>query len=211
MSQIRFLTKGFVSTGHKGPLSITALTGSELLIVEIPFKTHEVCGRLTRGDALEDILADLGSLQKTQTRIPVSGIASIRWIDGENDFRIEYLDENGRSRKKTTYISRRSDRPELIRQLEEVAGHRFREQQVPAGTWRLAWSQFLGAAMSVLGTLFLIVWWDPKAIAGARGGRLALLLGPTGCALVGVAFFVGCLVSAWRRLNPRPVEHRWAA
>ena len=59
MNQIRFLTKGFVSTGHQGPLSITALTDEELLVVDVPFKTHEVCGRLARGDALEDILADL--------------------------------------------------------------------------------------------------------------------------------------------------------
>jgi hypothetical protein len=78
--------------------------------------------------------------------------------------------------------------------LQEAAGHRFREQQVPAGTWRLAWSQFLGAALSVLGTIFIVVWWDPKAIAGARGGQLALLLGPTGCALVGPSSWVAsCL------------------
>jgi hypothetical protein len=80
MSEIRYLTTGYVSTGRKGPLTVTAVTDSELIVVDVPFKTHEVSAQLARGAALEAVLTGLSSINKSETRIPVARIQTIRWI-----------------------------------------------------------------------------------------------------------------------------------
>lgn len=209
MAVLRFLATGYASEGRQGPLSITAVTDDGLTVVDVPFKAHDVSARLARGEPLDAILAGLSSLRKSETRIPAACIRSIRWITSERDFRIEYVDDRGRTRHKTSQVSRNDHRAELIAQLERLLGHRFREQQVPAGVLRLAWAQLLGAVLSVFGTLFIVLFWDPRVIAGAKGGIIVLWLGPTGCALVGAGFLVACLIAAWRRLSPRPTEHRW--
>jgi hypothetical protein len=46
----------------------------------------------------------------------------------------------------------------------------------------------------------------PLSIAQVGNGWIALKLGRVGCALVDLAFLGGSLISAWRRVHPRPVE-----
>ncbi len=209
MSNVRYLTTGYVSTGRKGPLTVTAVTDSELVIVDVPFKTHEVSAQLARGAALEEVLAGLSSINKSEVRIPVVRIQAVRWVSSQHDFRVAWQDAEGRARHKTAYVSRYVHRTELVEQLEALLGHKFHHQQAPAGVLRIAWAQFLGALLALFGTMFLVIFWDPQAVAAAHGGWIALRLGPSGCALLGAAIGVGCLVAAWKRLQPRPVEYRW--
>jgi hypothetical protein len=211
MSEVRYLTTGYVSTGRKGPLTVTAVTDSELIVVDVPFKTHEVSAQLARGAALEEVLAGLPSVNKSETRIPIARIQTVRWVSSQHDFRVAWQDGEGRTRNKTAYVSRNVHRTELVEQLESLLGHTFHHQQAPAGVLRIAWSQFVGALVALFGTMFLVIFWDPQVAAAARGGWIAILLGPTGCALVGAAIGGGCLVAAWRRLHPRPIEYRWTA
>ena len=55
----------------------------------------------------------------------------------------------------------------------------------------------LGAAMAMVGTIVFTILWDPVRVGRVRGGALALLLGRTGCAVVGIGIFAACCISTW--------------
>lgn len=73
MSDVRFFTTGFVTAERTGPLSVTLLTPSQLIVVEVVFGAPAIAARLDAGEPVVDVLGGLNSLQKTETTIPVSG------------------------------------------------------------------------------------------------------------------------------------------
>jgi hypothetical protein len=210
MSDVQFFTTGFVTAEWKGPLSVSLLTPTGLTVVEVVFGAPAIAARLDAGEPVADVLGELNSLQKTETTIPIDRLQSLTWVDGYNGIRISWQDDRGRMRRKTIYIASAAARTQLLENLAGRIAHRPHETMEPAGVLQLAWSQLLGAVLSVLLTVVFLLLWDVQRIAQVRGGRIALWLGPTGCALVGVAFLIGCLISAWRRLSPRPMEHCWS-
>jgi hypothetical protein len=209
MSDVRFFTTGFVTPQRKGPLSVTLLTPTGLIVVEVVFGAPAIASRLGAGEPVVAVLDSLKSLQKTETIIPIERLQSVRWIDGQNATRIRWLDESGRTRRKTTSIAIAAHRTQLLEQLAAQIGHRPRETAEPAGIWSLAADQLGGAALTVVCMAVLLFLWDPQLIAGARGGRIVLWLGPIGCTLVVSLFVICLLLDAWRRLSPRPMEHCW--
>jgi hypothetical protein len=209
MDNAQFLTTGFVTAAQKGPLSVTMLTPTELVIVEVISGGPAIAGRLQSGEPPADVLGSLSAFNRTEQRIPIARLQSAQWTEGHNGLRFSWIDEAGRVRHKTTQISRPAERTRLLEELATQLGHRPQETTKPAGVLAVAWSQLLGAVIAVVGTVFFVAMWDPQALAKIRNGHLALMLGPTGCMLVGSGIAVACLYSAWKRLVPRPVEHRW--
>lgn len=209
MEDVQFMTTGFVTAARKGPLSVVVLTPTELVLVEVIANGSAIASQLKRGDPVAEVLGGLNRLNKSEKRVAIDRIQSASWIEGQNGLRFVWLDEANRRRHKTTYISRPALRMELLEKLAIQIGTRPKETTKPAGVLSVAWSQFVGASIAVLGTVFIVVEWDPQMFAKARNGQLALWLGPTGCALVGAGIAVACLYSAWKRLVPRPIEHLW--
>lgn len=207
MDNISFVTTGYVTRQRGGPLSITVLTDSELLITDILGKTSGIPHLLRAGTPPAEIVDRIPKLRKSETSIAIDRIRSLRWLKRETALRIDYDDEHGRNRRKTTHIQSDADRLQLIDRIEQAIGHQFQRREEPAGFWRIAWSQMLGAFASVAGTVTLELLWDPQMIAQVRHGWIALKLGRVGCGLVGLAFLVGCLIAAWWRVHPRPVEY----
>jgi hypothetical protein len=208
LDEVRNATTGFVRAEEKGPMSVSLVTPTEVVIVDIVFGPS-AAARLRAGTPLAELLAGLNSLQKAETRIPLSGLQSLCWTDRENGVQITWLDEHQRLRRKTTYIAQENARVKLVDCVADQLGCRPQVTSSPAGFWRMAWSQLLGAALSVILTAVFLYFWDAEVIGRVGGGNIALWLGPKGCAAVGAAFFVACLVSAWRRLTPRPMQHCW--
>ena len=209
MDEISFVATGFVTARQKGPLTITLVRNDNLVVVEVAFGSVGVFAQLTAGAAVDEVLRKLSSFQKVETQIPLAGVRSIDGIEGQNGMTFEYTDSGGRNRRKTTHISDSEAREQLVRHLEARAGHAFQKTEEFAGVWRMAWSQLLGAVVSILLTVIVVVFWNPQAWARVRGGWLALWLGPTGCVFVGFCFLVGCLVSAWWRIRRWPSLYRW--
>jgi hypothetical protein len=208
MNEVRFATTGFVTAEEKGPLSVSLVTPTELVIVDVLFGPSAAAW-LKAGKPLGEVLGGLNSLQKAETRIPLSRLESICWIDREKGVRVMWLDESVRLHRKTTYISKPADRTQLLECLAVQLGSPLRVVATPAGIWKTAWSQLVGAMFSVVLCAAFLAMWDADAIGRAQGGNIALWLGPKGCALVGAAIFLACLISAWRRLSPRPMQHCW--
>lgn len=207
MNDVRFVTTGYVTPQRTGPLSLTVLTPTELRIVEVLGNTRSIARNVREGASVAEVTCRISSLRKSETSIPLERIRSLRWVKRENGLRIDYDDEQGHSRKKTTYIQTDANRLQLVDHIERAIGHQFQRREEPAGFWKLAWSQMLGALLCVAGTVWIELMWDPKLLAQVRHGWIALKLGRVGCALVGLALLAGCLISAWRRVHPRPVEH----
>jgi hypothetical protein len=209
MNDLQFLTTGFVTAAQKGPLSVTMLTPTELVIVEVISGGPALVGRLNSGEPPADVLGSLSKFNRTERRIPVHRLQSAQWTEGYNELRFSWIDEGGRVRHKTTQISRPAERTQLLEELASQLGHRAQETTKPAGVMSVAWSQLLGAVIAVLGTVIFVAMWDPQDLAKIPNGHLALMLGPTGCTLAGSGIALACLYSAWKRLVPRPIEHRW--
>jgi hypothetical protein len=208
LDDVRFATTGFVTHEEKGPMSVTLLTATELVIVDVVFGASAAAA-LRAGTPLGDLLAGQNSLQKSETRIPLSRLQSISWIDRENGVEITWLDDNQRRRRKTTYVSKPAARGQILEGLSEQLRYPLRIASAPAGIWRIAWSQLVGASLSVVLTVVFLYFWNSQEIARVQGGNIAIWLGPKGCALVGAVFVIACLASARRRLTPRPAQHCW--
>jgi hypothetical protein len=208
MDDVRFVTTGFVTKEAKGPLSITFVTPDELVVVDVLGNTALRAAELATGKTIDAVLKNLWSVQKTETRIPLARIKSLSWIDGYNAVRIDYQDPAHRRRSKTTYISQEAKRDALLAHIERQAGYTFRRRTKEAGFWKLAWSQMLGAVCVPMLGVVLIALWDPEFLSNQDHGWILLTLGPTGTAIATLCGGLACLVSAWRRVYPRPIEHQ---
>jgi hypothetical protein len=169
--------------------------------------TQAVAQQVAAGTPISEVTAGISSIRKLESTIPLDRIRSLHWLKHETALRINYDVDRGRSRTKTTYIQKHAIRLQLVELIEQAIGHQFQRREEPAGFWKLAWSQVFGATLSVAGTVAIELLWDPRMIAQVRNGWIVLKLGRVGCALFGLAFFVGCVMSAWRRLHPRPIEY----
>ena len=207
MDNIPFVATGYFTKQREGTFSITVLTPSELQIIEVLGNTKAVAQQIAAGTPIPEVTADISSMRKLESTIPLERIRSLRWLKQETGLRVSFDDEQGRNRSKTTYIQKHAIRLKLVDLMEQVIGHEFQRREEPAGFWKLAWAQVFGAALSVAGVVAIELLWDPQMIAQVRNGWIVLKLGRVGCALVGLAFLVGCFVSAWRRLHPRPIEY----
>lgn len=78
-----FLTTGYVTKEASGPLSVTALTPTHLLLAGFPWQAERVRAQLEAGEPLADVLGKLRSWQKVETRIPLEQVQSVSWIDDD--------------------------------------------------------------------------------------------------------------------------------
>lgn len=204
-----FVTTGFVTPQPKGPLYITAVTATDLIVIGINYGSLPILERLQRGEQFENVVASLQALQKHEVVITFSKLQAIKWIEGETELQLMYENDRGRICRTPTLVATKTDREALLEVLQERVGHRFRQYEQPASFWRMAWSQMLGALVSALGTVFIYAIWDPQVIPGNGAGAIALFLGREGCFVVGCGFVVACLIAAWWRVRHRPIEYRW--
>src|SRR5262249_55259103 len=129
MNDIIFSSTGFVRA-DKGPLWVTVLKPTHIMIIGIPFGSHKIISRLAQGDPLMKVLSELSSFQKGETKIPLEGVRSIQWIEAESTVSCE-------SRVISSFRTQRT----------------FHERLEPASPWKLAWAELLGAAISLVGTV----------------------------------------------------------
>ncbi len=198
----RFLWTSYVREQPQGPLFITAVEEDTVRIVSVLYGTERVRLRLAEGEALDDVVATLKALQHNVVSIPIAKLKKIVWNDCLSDV-VFIHDVGNRTKRTSASIRADEDRKQLLLAVRHAVNGPVQCFDEPAGVLAVAWSQIAGGVMTVAGTIVFMMLWDPAALGRVRGGAIALLLGRTGCALVGVGIFLCCCVSAWLAIRKR--------
>ena len=209
MNDLKFLTTGFVTEACTGPLSITSLTSTELVVNEVLSPTGLVLAELEAGRPPDLVLQSVSKLSKTEVRIPLANLESAQWVEHLFGVKLAYQDSTGKLRSKTCYILDDSHRRELLARISEIRDRPFREETELPNKWKLAWAEILGIVFWTACTAYFIGWWDPAQIGQARAGRPLLWLGQTGCIILAVGWVIGCTFYAWRRIRRKTLRYRW--
>lgn len=191
-----FVVIGYVRVTGEGPLSITEVDDTSITIVTLLYGADEVLLKLSRGVPLQTIVGELKNLQRTVVKFPTSALREVSWFEARSDVVFRY-ELDGKRKKATTYIHSATGRVGLMEVLQSRFPQPFRTEQIRAGIFQVAWSNILGAIVSLAGTVWMYLNWDPVQIARVRNGRLALAIGREGCAMIGVGIFVACCVCGW--------------
>ncbi len=205
-SPSRFLCTSYVREHPQGPLSITSIENGTLRVVSVLFNTKNIRSQLANGAALDDVVATLKEIQHIETSIPIEHLKKIVWNDFSSDVVFTH-DDGNKNKRTTTYITSDQDREQLLLTVRDSVTTPVHCYDEPASIMAVAWSRISGALMALAGTLVLMMLWDPAKVGRVRGGALALLLGRTGCAIVGVGIFVACCISAWLAIRKRSRYH----
>ena len=201
-SRSRFLCTSYVREHAQGPLSITSVENGVLRVVAVLYGTENVRSQLNNGIALDDVVARLKAIQHTDTAIPIEQLRKIVWNDFSSDVIFTHGDGN-KTKRTTTYITSDEHREQLLLTARNAINTPVHCHDELASVFAVAWTRILGAVMAVAGTMLFVLLWDPARMGRLRGGALALLLGRTGCAIVGVGIFFACCISAWLAIRKR--------
>lgn len=201
-SYLHFLCTSYVREQPQGPLHITAVANGVLRVVSVLYNTEKIRLRLAAGEPLDNVVATLKSFQHTEYSFPIECVRKIVWNDFSSDVVFTYEDGN-KTKSTTTYITKDEDREQLLLTARDSVTIPVRCYDELASVAAVAWSRILGAVMALAGTIVFVLLWDPARIGRVRGGALALLLGRTGCAIVGAGVFVACCISAWLAIQKR--------
>jgi hypothetical protein len=203
---IRFLVASYVLETPGGPLSLTAVDDSSIKIVTVLFGQEQIRLKLASGSSVETVRKEAKPLQLSVIEFPLIALREITWFEGRSDVTFRYESE-GKFKKATTQIAATADRIGFLEYLQSRFDRPFQTEQARAGIFQVAWSNVLGAVISLVGSIWIYTTWDPAQLARIRHGRLALAIGREGCAAIGLAFFVGCCIYGW--LAVRKHAHRF--
>lgn len=201
-SHSQFLCTSYVNEYPAGPLSITSIEDGSLRIVKVLYNTEAVRLKLAGGASVDDVLATLKVIQHTVTIIPIDHLKKVVWSDFSPDVVFKYHDGE-KNKSAGTCVASESDKKQLLSAIGDAVTAPMRCYDELASVLSVAWSQIFGAVMALAGTIAVVVMWDPVRIARVRRGAWLLLFGRTGCAIIGVAIFVACCVSAWLAIRKR--------
>ena len=194
--QPQFLCTSYVHDYPQGPLSIISIEENALRIVGVLYNTEGIRVQLAEGESLDEVIASLKSYQHTSVSIPLSDLVKIVWNDFSSDVVFTYQ-VDGKCKRATASIANALDRDRLLLSVRDALCRPVDCFDEPASVLAVAWTRLLGAAMAVAGTILVVLLWDPVRIGRVRGGAIFLLLGRTGCVVVGIGIFIACCISAW--------------
>lgn len=204
---IHFLATGYVSRDREGPLSITYIDDESIHVVAALTGHSEIRRQIRAGIPIADIVAGLKRGKHTHTLFPIKSLESVTWNDYQHDVVFRY--EDGMNiRKAKTHIRSSGKRTGMLEVLQNCFPRPFRYEEEPAGWFRAAWANLLGAVVSLAGTIFIQAMWDPAKFAQMKDGWIALLLGRVGCVFVGMLFFFGCCYYGYKAMEKRPMVYR---
>jgi len=197
-----FLCTSYVNEYPAGPLSITAIEEGTLRIVKVLYGAEVVRLRLAGGATVDDVLATLKTIQHTATTFPIDQLEKVVWNDFSPDVVLTYHD--GKNRKSVrTCIASDEDKKQLLSAIGNSVTAPVECSDELASVLSVAWSQIFGAVMSLVGLYGVVMMWDPVVIGRIRRGGLILLVGRTGCAIIGMVVFLACCTSAWLAIRKR--------
>jgi hypothetical protein len=203
---IKYLVASYVLETPGGPLSLTVVNDSSIKIVTVLFGQEEIRLKLASGATVETVHRQAKPLQLTVIEFPLNTLREISWFEGRSDVTFRYASD-GKYKKATTHVAAATDRVGFLEYLQSRFDRPFQTEQARAGILQVAWSNLLGAVLSLVGTIWIYASWDPAQLARIRHGRLALAIGREGCAAIGLAIFVGCCIYGW--LAVRKHAHRF--
>lgn len=195
-SNLHFLCTSYVREQPQGPLHITAVANGVLRVVSVLYGTEKIRLRLATGESLDEVVATLQSIQHTDHSFPIDCLRKIVWSDFSADIVFTHI-HGDKSQRTRTCIASNADRDRLLLCIDDSKNSSAHCYDELASVAAVAWSRILGAVMALVGTIVFTILWDPVRVGRVRGGALALLLGRTGCALVGIGVFAACCISAW--------------
>ncbi len=204
---IHFLATGYVGRDREGPLSITFVDDESIHVAAVLTGHSEIHRQIRAGIPITDIVAGLKLRKYSHTVFPIKSLESVTWNDYQHDVVFRY--EAGlKIRKAKTHIRSSGKRTRMLEELQNHFPRPFRYEDEPAGWFRAAWANLLGAVVSLAGTIFVQANWDPVMLAQMKDGWIALLLGRVGCVIVGMLFFFGCCYYGYKAMEKRPRVYR---
>ena len=198
----QFLCTSYVNDYPGGPLHITAIEEGKLRIVSVLYGTEVARLRLVGGATVDEVLATLKMIQHTATAFPIEQLEKIVWSDFSPDIVLTYHDGNKRKTARTC-IASDQDKKQLLSVIGNSVTTPVKCSDELASVLSVAWSQFFGAIMTLVCLYAVVMMWDPVVIGRVRHGGLLLLVGRTGCAMIGVVVFLACCTSAWLAIRKR--------
>lgn len=201
-SNLHFLCISYVREQPQGPLHITSIANGILRIVSVLYNTEKIRLRLAAGEPLDDVVATLKSFQHTDYSFQIDCLRKIVWNDFCSDIVFTHV-HGDKSKRTTTYIASNEERDQLLSSINDSTNSRINCYDELASVTAVAWSRILGAVIAMAGTIMFTILWDPARLGRLKGGALALLLGRTGCAVVGIGIFAACCISTWVAISKR--------
>jgi hypothetical protein len=205
-STSQFLCTGYARDITDGTLSIVSVDESSIRVSGILIGAPAVRQKLADGQSHQEVIDGLKGLQHLTKVFPISALQRIRWNDYNHEVVFEY-EEEGRTKQADAFINSEEERTHLSSVLQDHFTEEFRYEERPAGVLKVAWAQFFGAFLALVGTVIVGTFWDPARFARVRGGWLFLALGRSVCILAGIAIVGGCLLSAWLAVRKQPLCH----
>ena len=99
----------------------------------------------------------------------------------------------------------------MLSAIENGLGRKLRREDKPAGIFRAAWLNIIGATLSMSVAILFYFAWNPANLPGGLKGLIVRKLGPTGCALIALAFFAGVCWDGYKKMRRDPRVFRCIA